>query len=52
MKQNLEIEIQSKQEFDKGILADKIIQFIKKELKDFKVIYVSEIKPQRIIEGL
>ena len=42
MKTNLEIEIQTKKEVDKGILADKIVQFIKKEVKDFKVIYVSE----------
>ena len=46
MKINLEIEIQTKKEFDKGILADKIVQFIKKEVKDFKVVYVSDLQSE------
>ena len=44
MKINIEIEIQTKKELDKGILADKIVQFIKKEVKDFEVIYVSDLQ--------
>lgn len=48
----LEIEIQSESEMDKGVLADKIREYVETLVPDFEVIYVSKVREQRIIEGL